>query len=90
MSWPMMPPAGSGNCTVASAQVSLAVMWSLSLPLVSPGENCFSVSLITSQLLTTLGTHSKKINYGFSEHGPISFYPPSSYGFSEQNYSENL
>ena len=54
MSWPMMPPAGSGNCTVASAQVSLAVMWSLSLPLVSPGENCFSVSLITSQLLTTL------------------------------------
>ena len=30
MSWPMMPPAGSGNCTVASTQVSLAVMWSLS------------------------------------------------------------
>ena len=38
---------------------------------------------------TQLGTHSKKINYGFSEHGPISSYPPSFYGFSEQNYSEN-
>ena len=32
----------------------------------------------------------KKNNYGFSEHGPISFYPPSYYWFSEQNYSENL
>ncbi len=35
-----------------------------------------------------LGTDPKKIKYGFSEHGPISFDPPTSEGFSEQNYSE--
>ena len=46
--------------------------------------------IILNKWQFNLGTHSKKINYGFSEHGPISFYPPSSYGFSEQNYSENL
>ena len=36
-----------------------------------------------------LGTDPKKIKYQYSEHGLISFYPPTSGGFSEQNYSEN-
>ena len=35
-----------------------------------------------------LGTDPKKIKYDFSEHGPISFDPPTSEGFSEHNYSE--
>ena len=35
-----------------------------------------------------LGTDPKKNKYGFSEHGPISFDPPTSEGFSEHNYSE--
>ena len=39
-------------------------------------------------LIKKLGTDPKKNKYGFSEHGPISFDPPTSEGFSEQNYSE--
>ena len=35
-----------------------------------------------------LGTDPKKNKYGFSEHGPISFDPPTSEGFSEHNHSE--
>ena len=31
-----------------------------------------------------LGTDPKKINYQYSEHGLISFYSPTSEGFSEQ------
>ena len=38
--------------------------------------------------MKALGTDPKKNKYGFSEHGPISFDPPTSEGFSEHNYSE--
>ena len=38
---------------------------------------------------SSLGTDAKKIKYEYSEHGLISFNPPSSEGFSEHNYGES-